>query len=39
MKVELAQKICQFLKINVSNVPVHQFFSQLIYDYRFVNAE
>ncbi len=38
-KVELAQKICQFLKINVSNVPIHQFFSQLIYDYRFINAE
>ena len=38
-KNDLAQKICQFLKISVSNVSVHQFFSQLIYDYRFLNAE
>ena len=38
-KIDLAQKICQVLKINVSNMNVQQFFSQLIYDYRFMNAE
>ena len=37
--VELAQKICQYLNLSVSGLSTHQFFGQLIYDYRYMTAE
>ena len=41
IRVQLCKKICDFLKINVSNMTTHQFLGQIHYDYRYlaVHAE